>query len=210
MITRAAAALTGACLAAALIAAPDADACSCASVKIRQAFRQNDAAIIGKLRDVRPIESAGPERRGEGPRRVRAAELHLPSSQRLQGRAPDRGRNPDRRPQLGQRGLLRATPSAHPNRGLPQSKAAPLDLEPVLDRPSAEDAQGGGAAGWWSRRRFEFPARTRRANERTGGPARMLALSSRIPRIRRHSACARPNQIGKGGGSAAPGARRPG
>jgi hypothetical protein len=64
MITRAAAALTGACLAAALIAAPDADACSCASVKIRQAFRQNDAAIIGKLRDVRPIGGAASERAG--------------------------------------------------------------------------------------------------------------------------------------------------
>jgi hypothetical protein len=64
MITRVAAALTGACLVAALIAAPDADACSCASVKIRQAFRQNDAAIIGKLRDVRPIGGAASERAG--------------------------------------------------------------------------------------------------------------------------------------------------
>jgi hypothetical protein len=56
-ITRAAAALTGACLAAALIAAPDAEACSCAPVKMRQAFRQSDAAIIGKLRDVRQVEA---------------------------------------------------------------------------------------------------------------------------------------------------------
>jgi hypothetical protein len=64
MIIRVAAALTGACLVAALIAAPDADACSCASVKIRQALRQNDAAVIGKLRDVRPIGGAASERAG--------------------------------------------------------------------------------------------------------------------------------------------------
>jgi hypothetical protein len=66
--TRAAAALAGACLAGAcLAAAPDAEACSCAPVKMREALRKSDAAIIGKLRDVRPIESGGPERRGEGP-----------------------------------------------------------------------------------------------------------------------------------------------
>jgi hypothetical protein len=64
---RTAAALAGACLVTVLIAAPDAQACSCAPVKMRAAFRQSDAAIIGKLRDVRPIEDAASKRAGGNP-----------------------------------------------------------------------------------------------------------------------------------------------
>jgi hypothetical protein len=67
VIRRAAAALSGACLVVVLIAPPQAEACSCVGVKMGEAFRKSDAAIIGKLRDVRRIDGAASMRGGEGP-----------------------------------------------------------------------------------------------------------------------------------------------
>ncbi len=67
VIRRAAAALSGACLVVVLIGAPQAEACSCVGVKMGEAFRNSDAAIIGKLRNVRRIDGAASMRGGDGP-----------------------------------------------------------------------------------------------------------------------------------------------
>jgi hypothetical protein len=113
VIRRVAAALSGACLVVVLIGAPQAEACSCMGVKMGEAFRKSDAAIIGQLRDVRRIDGAASIRGGEGP---------VGSGQRNFIYRVRRVYKGERRIQVGQRLAVRSS-SSEASCGLPRRHA---------------------------------------------------------------------------------------